>query len=449
MDSRGHCHQHDPSYVPSGSATTPPSMDQYYHDEDPLPARSLAFLPSPRLSPRLLDHERVTNDTTATSQEHAEVTLSPPPRRVGSSIPSPQSTPHLLPSSSSTSTNTYNYPFSSSSSSPHAKLSIPQRLSRIAQLSYLGLQDLFHLIHPNKSFPFTAHLTDQASIALICYKLYALSITLPPFTKIYAYYAPSCLLSDLVAVVILQLGWYLAFGRQCDIQKSRVTTPRESPTFNTNNGGRRYKSPANWKELVTNIIKSPFQSYGYTALPNTSTITQISPETPVLQRSTSGNGAADRAEAGLGLGITAEEEGRSLLFDWAQDEETPTRAPSSTRGREHGSARPDQAAEKQKGDTDEYHEDVTMVAEEEEEDDDDPKYKISSYDEDLLRDALGTRKRTWKSIAVQAFWTSFRIAHVLACVIAIVFTVIAIGAYSAGREYLFFACSDCSRRLSS
>lgn len=38
--------------------------------------------------------------------------------------------------------------------------------------------------------------------------------------------------------------------------------------------------------------------------------------------------------------------------------------------------------------------------------------------------------------------TTFRIMHLLACMVAIVFTVIAIGAYSAGRESLYFSYTD-------
>jgi hypothetical protein len=49
-------------------------------------------------------------------------------------------------------------------------------------------------------------LVDQASFALLYYKLHKLSITLPLHSKTFWYYAPSCLLSDILVIAGLQIA---------------------------------------------------------------------------------------------------------------------------------------------------------------------------------------------------------------------------------------------------
>lgn len=49
-------------------------------------------------------------------------------------------------------------------------------------------------------------LVDQASFALLYYKLHKLSITLPLHSKTLWYYAPSCLLSDFIVIAGLQMA---------------------------------------------------------------------------------------------------------------------------------------------------------------------------------------------------------------------------------------------------
>lgn len=442
----------DPTTSYSGSPLVDGGRSQY---QDESPSRSLAYLPTSRVTPSLTGSQsKVGNTEKGSPPSSSSSPYTPPPRRIGSSIPSPESkptpymagpSPHILSSSSP-------FPRTSSSSNGLNIRRYPktrqQRIFQILQISYAGLLDLVHFIHPSR-WSISAHLTDQASIALISYKLYALSITLPPWSKIYFYYAPSCLLSDLVAVLILQLGWWVAFGRRQVKDGNIITTPKMGST--SNYGKRVMKgttNSGNWRESVLNLVKSPadrlFRSYNYTALPvDTSNIPQppssssSTPDTPALHRAASRNNNTSRLSDNAGLGIVAEEEGRSLLFDWQDD--TPIRAG------QRGSAAHPAGMEKYRegdkvGDRDEYHEDVTMVEEEDNDHNDESttfnnKSNINTvYDEDLLRSTLGTQKRTWKDWAIATFWIAFRTIHIVACLVAIVFTVIAIGAYSAGRE---------------
>lgn len=50
-----------------------------------------------------------------------------------------------------------------------------------------------------------AIMVDQACVALLCFKLHKLSITLPPSSSSFWLYLPSCLLSDLVVIAALQI----------------------------------------------------------------------------------------------------------------------------------------------------------------------------------------------------------------------------------------------------
>lgn len=400
--------------------------------------------------------------------------FTPPPRRVGASLPLPSNptqatTSHRIgPQNTSIATHAYSnrYP-----------LNNMKRLRHILRYSYNGLSELFNIIHPTR-WSMITHLTDQASWSLICYKLYVLSITLPVNSKLYFYYLPSCLLSDLVAVLLLQLSWWILFGRgETGVRNGGVRTPVMKHSSTNDDGNGR-----NWRSRIaitraSILNRTPlFKSYNYTALPfdtsmSTSSNTTISPQAP---RNVLNNARSISQSAVSGLGITRigneqirEEEGRSLLTDW--DDETPTRGngarndrvsaplPGSTTvtglsetrevGKYYGSNSTIAAGAMKYDDNfkeEGIHNEDAIVVEGEEENA--SSLQKIEYDEDLLRSALGTERRTLASIAKNLIWFVLKTIHVIACLVAIVFTVIAIGAYSAGRESsaFRFGCSSSS-----
>lgn len=468
--------------------------------------------------------------SSSASGERGNVTL-PSPRRIGSSLPVP-SYANTLQRNSATHPN---HPSSSSSSSSLSSINALQRRSRYStriqsikqtiQYSYEGLHELFKIIHPSSSssskdgkkggrrrgeWSSSAYLTDQASWSLICYKLYVLSITIPVNSKLYFYYLPSCLLSDLFAVLILQLGWWFAFERRRrnrnrleeeeeeDLVASGPSYGYESIVKNgTGSGGtdgdsasRMNKSNSTVLQSIISVMKRPsslFHSYGYTALPfDTTHYNNLNPETPPLLSSSNtsrrtNNGSDLRGEGTVtGLGIVGkeggdEEEGRSLLSSHWEDD-TPLRRERISAGHptahvagnisssttrlsqtEGGHVAGMGYTYNQEGQTKDengeihHHEDITLideVADRKEEggegkyhDNDDGGDDDPAYGGDNSHHKATTRSCGDKSSRV--FWFIFQMIHIIACFVAIVFTVIAVGAYSAGRESfpLFFSSS--------
>lgn len=405
-------------------------------------------------------------------------TFTPPPRRLGSSLPAPfkPSRPTGSPSDCSPAFN------SPSKYTHHHSSHQRQRAVRVLQYSRKGISELWHIVHP-APWSSSLHLTDQASWSLICYKLYVLSITIPPYSKLYFYYLPSCLLSDLVAILILQLGWWLIFGRyktageeverigllsSAPIIKNSTYTTTSSldPQRQHQQSNLAIKDNHDWKSTLKNKVllpllkRTPFvKSYRYTALPfetSDSNMTNRSafttdPQTPANQSTRTIAPSTYSPNTGLGIdgvhtttGLNGSEpeEGKGLLSTWREEEETPIQT-SSVQGR---FAIPS-FGKGEEGDwkeEDVHYEDITLTQEGRGEDrrpftegsNHDDRYasvKKVEYDEELLRSALGTEKRTVTSMASSLIWIIFVFLHIIACLVAVVFTVIAIGAYSAGR----------------
>ncbi|KAK9900540.1 alkaline phosphatase-like protein [Cystobasidium minutum MCA 4210] len=264
------------------------------------------------------------------------------------------------PSSSVSSASSLSSLSSHSFARPH-KTAISRRFIRAAKAISSAPLRCIHAIHPD-IWSVSAHLTDQASIALICYKLYILSITIPPWSKLYFYYLPSCMLSDVVAIAILQLGWWTAFG---SFRRKYAGRSRGKSTSSGREAVRDSAEDESWLGKLKDWVKLPRATspafHQYTSLPLSTPCNSDSPETGLWQQ-------ADKRSA-------------------VQDSED--KAEHCAQLREQN---------------------VTEM-------------KASST----------SNRWTIYSILQELAWTFVKILHLMACLVAIVFTVIAIGAYSAGR----------------
>jgi hypothetical protein len=384
--------------------------------------------------------------TTTRASSNGGEKYNPPRRLPGASLPlsvSPQRSTEFLTSSSSS---------LSSHASPILSLHL-RRIATILRLSYEGISQLLYLIHPAK-WSISAHLTDQASAALICYKLYALSITVPPTSKLYFYYLPSCILSDLLAICILQCGYWLAWSRKEYIPLQEVDEVERTVVA----GGRRAAGSdtgifESLKGKISGLASTPNRllgSYGYTPLQTQSpTRTMessassprsalISPYTPA---STSSNCTADSTA----WHTTDPEDSPTAHLHRSADPDAAEKAAFVGNGERerHGTYDNDkeELEEIEHGDDHEYA--PLVIASRTSEDS--PSHVL--FDEYSARknnkgtksnhagsESARPRRYSPKTIAKAAFWLTFRSLLIVSCLVAIVFTVIAIGAYSAGRE---------------
>lgn len=94
-----------------------------------------------------------------------------------------------------------------------------------------------------------AHLqpvVDQACAALVCYKLHRLTITLPVLSLDFWRYLPSCMLSDFIAIVVLQFitRWTVANARRGAAGASSAQARRISNSSSSNASSDGHRSSA-------------------------------------------------------------------------------------------------------------------------------------------------------------------------------------------------------------
>lgn len=395
-------------------------------------------------------------------QINAGSPYAPPPRRTGSSLPLPSTTtaaaangpPALaglpfvstsLPRSGSRSS------ISSITSTTTTRLKSGfRRILQFLSTVFSTFLRILHTIHP-VSWRASAHLTDQASIALICYKLYALSITIPFTSKLYYYYLPSCILSDLVAIVLLQLGHWLAFERSKINSTSSYSnmTPSSSysATFGSPASTMSYQSTTSSTSSSMSSVTSADNKKGantltrYLPLRVQALVQRVIPRNHTyyspLGQEGDGNSPSSATRRGRNptstatMGLTGSRNSNNAAPVFALS--APGDDDDDVDNNEVGSEKIAEDSKKEHEEEEEMLEHAPLVGSRQ----GSTTSTISNPTTILGHDGNGFDKQNkLKLIARAVFWLTFRFTMVVACLTAIIFTVIAVGAYSAGREFL-------------